>query len=188
MPIAFPPALRDPSYIRQQWLNLGDKQFAVVPAPIFTKNSLPKSANLIGGSYGWTLEPCKSVQQAVNLRNLSTQFRAPDQTNIVNPASLLGEQYDESDGFDKVLGYSSLRLTGTSFDASGAPLANCVVKCFDTTSDLLVGSTVSDISGNWVIYPNTIGPYYFVEYKAGGTDVFGTSPNTNTAATFTPGG
>jgi hypothetical protein len=114
-------------------------------------------------------------------------YQAPDQTASVNPAALIDEIYDETKGFDRDLGQQNNRIIGVSRDATGVALGNCVVKVFRTDDDTLVGRTTSDGSGNWTVYPIGAGPYYFVEYKAGSPDVFGTSPNTNTATQFTPG-
>ena len=114
-------------------------------------------------------------------------YTAPDQTAVVNPAAFIDELYDETIGFDRDLGQQNNRIIGISRDSAGAALGNCTVKVFRTSDDVLVASTTSDGSGNWTAYPNQQGPYYFVEYKAGAPDVFGTSPNTNTATPFTPG-
>ena len=114
-------------------------------------------------------------------------YRAPDQSATINPAATLVALFDQTVTFNRDLGQQNKRIIGVSRDSAGAALGNCTVKVFRTSDDVLVASTTSDGSGNWTAYPNQTGPYYFVEYKAGGTDVFGTSPNTNTATQFTPG-
>lgn len=115
-------------------------------------------------------------------------YVAPDQTARVNPAKYIDELYDMDVSYDRDLGQQNERIVGVSRDATGAALGSCVVKVFRTADDVLVASTTSDGSGNWTAYPNQPGPYYFVEYKAGSPDVFGTSPNTNTSTQFQPGG
>jgi hypothetical protein len=169
---------------------MATKAFAVVPAPNMGRPGFPLQAWNYGGPSGFSLNPGTGVMpnQAVNLRNLSKMYTAPDQTSRPNPAALIDELYDETKGFDRDLGQANIRIVGVSRDATGVALGTCVVKVFRTVDDVLVASTVSDGSGDWTAYPNQAGPYYFVEYKSGAPDVFGTSPNTNTATTFQPGG
>lgn len=190
MPIQFPrPTGPTRSYIESQWWAQKTKAFDAVPAPNLGRVGFPFQSWQIGGPSGWSLDPGIGVspKRATNLRNLSTMYVAPDQTARVNPAALIDELYDETKGFDRDLGQQNERIIGVSRDATGAALGGCSVKVFRTADDVLVASTVSDASGNWTAYPNQQGPYYFVEYKAGSPDVFGTSPNTNTATQFTPG-
>jgi hypothetical protein len=114
-------------------------------------------------------------------------YVAPTNTAVTNPARRIFAVSDDITGNDRVLGDQNARIIGVSRDSTGVALGGCTVKVFRTADDVLVASTVSDGSGNWTAYPNQEGPYYFVEYKAGIPDVFGTSPNTNTYTTFTPG-
>jgi hypothetical protein len=141
------------------------------------------------GQQGWSLAPGKAVHEfrAVNLRNLNAPYDASISTAVVNPARKAFAVSDDASSNDRVLGTQNERIVGVSRDSTGAALGSCTIKVFRTADDVLVASTVSDGSGNWTAYPDQEGPYYFVEYKAGSPDVFGTSPNTNTYTTFTPG-
>jgi len=189
MPIAFPLPSRDNALTAAAWLGQASKSFAVVPAPNLGRVGFPLQSWAVGGSSGWSMNPGTGVspKRAVNVRRLNTMYTAPDQTAVVNPAALIDELYDIDVSYDRDLGQQNNRIVGVSRDATGVALGTCVVKVFRTDDDVLVASTVSDGSGNWTAYPNQQGPYYFVEYKAGSPDVFGTSPNTNTATQFTPG-
>ena len=170
----------EPFYIRDWWKRQCTKAFDVVPAPNF--------GNVGGRLSPYRMDPGVSVQKAPNLRNLGFGFQAPDQYASVNPAAaILISFQDETNGFDRELGIQNERIIGVSRDSTGNPLAGVTVHVFQTATDVLVGQALSDGSGNWTVYPNQIGPYYFVEYKAGSPDVFGTTPNTNTSTQFTPG-
>ena len=179
-------------YREQSWLKNSLKAFDVVPAPNVAAPGVPFKANPSADGTQTILNPGiglpKGNTKGVNLRRLSTIYEAPTQTSLVNPASqLINDHIDEYSGDNRVLGASNNRIIGVSRDATGAALGNCVVNVFTTNSNVLAASTISDGSGNWTAYPNQPGPYYFVEYKAGSPDVFGTSPNTNTATQFAPG-
>ena len=189
MPIAFPLPARGNAFAEAAWMAQASKGFAVVPAPNLGRVGFPLQAWQQGGSGGWSMNPGIGVspKRAVNLRRLNTMYAAPALTSVVNPAALIDELYDNDVSYDRDLGQQNNRIIGVSRDATGAALGSCVVKVFRTVDDVLVASTTSDGSGNWTAYPNQPGPYYFVEYKAGSPDVFGTSPNTNTATQFTPG-
>lgn len=72
------------------------------------------------------------------------------------------------------------RITGTTRDSSGQPLANCVVDWFDSATDMKLDSVTSDADGLFEFRtagqpPNA---YYLVAYKSGETDVAGTTVNT----------
>lgn len=189
MPIAFPLAARGNTFSEAAWLNQAGKAFAVVPAPNLGCVGFPLQSWQQGGSSGWSMNPGTAVspKRAVNVRRLNTMYTAPDNTATVNPASLIDEMYDMDVSYDRDLGQQNNRIIGVSRDATGVALGNCVVKVYRTSDDVVVATTTSDGSGNWTAYPNQPGPYYFVEYKAGSPDVFGTSPNTNTSTQFTPG-
>ena len=166
------------------------KAFDIIPAPSMARAGVPFGQNCkYSGQPGWSLDPGKPVHEcrAVNLRNLSWTYDASISKSRVNPARRAFAVSDDINGNDRVLGTQNARIVGVSRDATGVALGSCTVKVFRTADDVLVGSTVSDGSGNWTAYPNQEGPYYLVEYKAGSPDVFGTSPNTNTYTTFTPG-
>lgn len=70
------------------------------------------------------------------------------------------------------------RFTGVTKDANGDPLSYTVVQLFQTIDDLFITETLSDIFGNFNIYSPYNTPHYMVAYKAGATDVGGTSKNT----------
>ena len=191
MPIAFPrPTGPVRSTVEGQWWKNQTKAFYVIPAPSMARAGVPFGQNCkYSGQPGWSLAPGKPVHEcrAVNLRNLSWTYDASISKSMVNPARRVFAVSDDINGNDRVLGTQNARIVGVSRDATGVALGSCTVKVFRTADDVLVGSTVSDGSGNWTAYPNQEGPYYYVEYKAGSPDVFGTSPNTNTYTTFTPG-
>jgi hypothetical protein len=70
-------------------------------------------------------------------------------------------------------------VSGVTRDVYGSPLGGVTVKLYQTSSDLMVSSVVSDPLGNYFVttpfYPDA---HYLVFYKAGSPDVFGTTPNT----------
>lgn len=69
-------------------------------------------------------------------------------------------------------------ITGVTRDSSGFPLGTCAVRCFRTADDRFMAETTSDGSGNFTIFATGTGPFYLVAYKAGTTDVAGTTVNT----------
>jgi hypothetical protein len=70
------------------------------------------------------------------------------------------------------------RLTGVTQDATGAVLGACTVNLFDTLTNVLLQTVVSDGLG---AYAFTIGTgtqqCYIVAYKATAPDVYGTTVN-----------
>ena len=73
-------------------------------------------------------------------------------------------------------------LSGLTKDSTSALLGSCVVDLFYTSNDQIISSVVSDpttAAWSFKIGPGA-GPFYAVAYKAGGTDVFGTTVNTLT--------
>lgn len=191
MPIAFPRATGPVrSVVEGQWWKNQTKAFDVVPAPSMARANVKFTQKCpCSGQPGWSLDPGKSVYdyRAVNLRRLNSPYDASISNATVNPARNAYAVFDNISSNDRVLGAQSIRIQGVSRDSTGVALGTCVINVFTTANNLLVASTVSDGSGNWTAYPIAQGPYYFVEYKAGSPDVFGTSPNTNTATQFTPG-
>jgi hypothetical protein len=191
MPIAFPRATGPVrSTVEGQWWKNQSKAFDVVPAPSMARTNVKFSQNCpCSGQRGWSLDPGKPQYEylAVNLRRLNTAYDASISNSTVNPARNAYAVFDNINSNDRVLGAQSNRIIGVSRDATGVALGNCVIKVFATANDTLVASTTSDGSGTWTAYPNAQGPYYFVEYLAGATDVFATSPNPNTPTQFTPG-
>jgi hypothetical protein len=72
-----------------------------------------------------------------------------------------------------------LSISGITKDSTGAVLANCTVHLFDA-NDLERAQGTSDGNGAyklWIRAPLAT-PCYIVAYKAGGTDVAGTTQNT----------
>lgn len=189
MPIQFPRPTGARSMFEAQWLRNCTKCFDAVPAPNMGNPGFPFAITASLGKRAWSLDPGIGVSpnKAVNLRRLNTMYQHPDNMLKTNPAAVLFELYDQTKSRAQVQADINGRIIGVSRDATGATLGNCSVKIFRTADDVLVATTTSDASGNWTAYPNQPGPYYFVEYKAGSPDVFGTSPNTNTATQFTPG-
>ena len=57
-------------------------------------------------------------------------------------------------------------LTGISRDSGGAALGSCVVKVYDSITDLVVAQAVSNASGNYSFVLDKTKTYYIVAYKA----------------------
>ena len=192
MPIAFPKNTGPTrSTVEGQWWKNQTKAFDVVPAPSMARAGIRFTQKCpYSGQLNWSLAPGKAVHEycAVNLRRLNSIYDASISNSMVNPARNAYAVFDNINSNDRVLGFQSQKIIGVSRDSTGAALDSVTVKVFLTTDDVLVASTVSDGSGNWTAYPNQVGPYYIVEYKAGSPDVFGTSPNTNQSTQFQPGG
>lgn len=72
-------------------------------------------------------------------------------------------------------------ITGVTRDSAGNPLGTCVVHCFRTADDRFMAQTTSDASGEFTVFAVGTGPFYLVAYKAGTTDVAGTTVNTLSA-------
>jgi hypothetical protein len=190
MPIQFP-AQRYMSNIEQQWwLKQNSKYFDVVPAPNMGRIGVQFGLGKQGQQQGYSFAPGMAANpiRAVNLRRLSTMYQDPCQTALCNPSNLLNALYDEVVGFDRNFAEQNSRISGVSRDATGNPLAGVTVNLFRTADNVVIGSTVSDGSGNWLFYSVSGDPFYVVEYKSGAPDVFGTSPNNLAATTFQPGG
>lgn len=191
MPVQFPkPTGPVRSCIESQWLRKQTKAFDAAPAPNLCQVGYPVAVSSPLGKRGWSLGPGVGLSpiRAVNMQELKTMYRAPDNMAKGNPAAELFAVYDRSKNNAQTEGGVNFRIAGVSKDSAGAALGACSVKIFRTADDVLVGTAVSDGSGTWTAYPNQPGPYYLVQYKAGSPDVFGTSPNTNTATPVTPGG
>jgi hypothetical protein len=71
-------------------------------------------------------------------------------------------------------------ISGVTRNSTGTPLETCVVNVFDTVSNTLLATTISDAGGNYSLGVNGLPglTFYAVAYKAGGTDVEGTTVNT----------
>ena len=73
-----------------------------------------------------------------------------------------------------------IAISGITRDSTGAVLGGVTVQVFETATDRFITEVVSDPTTGAYIVPVGIGtgPYYLVAYKAGGTDVAGTTVNT----------
>ena len=72
-------------------------------------------------------------------------------------------------------------ITGRTLDANSAPLGGCAVEIYENVSGQLRGATVSDANGNYSfdVTETASGLTFFaVAYKAGTSDVAGTTVNT----------
>lgn len=69
-------------------------------------------------------------------------------------------------------------ITGITRDSTGAALGNVTVDLFDTASDTIRGTTISDGNGNYLIDAQIDSTYYLVAYRTGAPDVAGTTVNT----------
>lgn len=69
-------------------------------------------------------------------------------------------------------------LSGVSRDSSGNPLGSCTLELYDTATNTLRGTAVSDSAGNFDLQSNINAAHYIVAYKAGSPDVSGTTVNT----------
>lgn len=69
-------------------------------------------------------------------------------------------------------------ISGVTKDSSGSALSNCTVLLFNTTTNTLEQTSVSDASGNYSFVVDKTRTWYAVSYKAGSPDVAGTTVNT----------
>lgn len=69
-------------------------------------------------------------------------------------------------------------ITGLTKDSTGAILGLVTVDLFDTASDTIRGTTISDANGNYLVDGQIDSTYYLVAYKTGASDVAGVSVNT----------
>lgn len=69
-------------------------------------------------------------------------------------------------------------ITGVTKDSTGAALGSVIVDLFDTASDVIRGTTISDANGNYLVDGQIDTTYYLVAYLAGSPDVAGTTVNT----------
>lgn len=166
MPIAFPIPDRGPDYNYSTALSTF--------APAFDLTNLGG----VGVEFGMdSLAPglpgCCAAP--VNLRNMGYDYEAVDFASRVNPVPC---PVADPRFFTVQLDYKSYSLSGISRDSAGSVLGNCVVQLFRTANDELLQEVTSDASGNFWFSLMPPGPYYLVAYKAGGTDVAGTTLNT----------
>lgn len=163
MPIAFPPArmgsLFDDYPLRYR------SPFAVVPAPHLGRPGTPLTASTLHPGGAWPLV-------ATNLLRLGTMYQNVQDTAIINPVNTV---WTDRLVYDRELNTTQYSFSGVSRDSAGAILATCQVNVVRTADKVLEVQTVSDGSGNWSVFVTQPRHYFFVEYKAGVPDVFGTS-------------
>lgn len=70
-------------------------------------------------------------------------------------------------------------ISGITKDNTGAVLTSCTVTLYDTVTNVVLQTTVSDATtGAYSFFANPFTTNYAVAYKAGGTPVSGTTVNT----------
>lgn len=71
-------------------------------------------------------------------------------------------------------------LSGVTRDGNGNADPACTVMIFETATNIIVGSTISDANGLWSINVaySSANAFYAVVYKVGSPDTFGTTVNT----------
>lgn len=74
---------------------------------------------------------------------------------------------------------SMKRLTGTTRNSAGDPLANAIVAIYLTTGDVWLRDCTSDLAGYYEAFSEYSGQnHYLLAYKAGAPDVAGTTVTT----------
>ena len=104
------------------------------------------------------------------------------------PMGVLGQCYESGgNSFETPhagYGTQSIKfILGTCVDNLDAPVANAIVQCFATTTDLLTGEVTANTDGTYAVPTPYVSPaqHYLVAYKAGSPDIAGTTVNTLTA-------
>lgn len=92
--------------------------------------------------------------------------------NVADQPTVASKPF-RSQPFDAVTRY----ITGVTKDSAGAALGSCTVQMFRTSDDAYMGETTSDGSGNYTLVSPGNFNLYLVAYKAGATDVAGTTKN-----------
>lgn len=69
-------------------------------------------------------------------------------------------------------------FTGTTKNRFGVALGSAIIKFFRTSSDIKLGQTISDSSGDYEFKVGSSLEHFAVGYKAGSPDLFGTTRNT----------
>lgn len=167
MPIAFPPA-RIGSVFDDVGL-LYRKPFDVVPAPNLGRPGIRFNAQ--------SLNPGIPLTKArPNVRRLGTMYAAVSDTAKVNPVNVA---ITDNRVYLRVLAGEdgNRELRGVSRDSVGVALGSCRVMLFRTEDNSFVKETTSDGSGNWAMSVMSAGAFFIVYYKAGGTDLAGTTKN-----------
>lgn len=74
-------------------------------------------------------------------------------------------------------------ISGITKDSTGAVLGSCTVKLYETATDLLLQTTISDaVTGAYAFFLTPSIPCYVVAYKVGAPDVTGVTLNTLVSA------
>ena len=68
-------------------------------------------------------------------------------------------------------------ISGVTRTCAGAALGSVTVLCFRTSDNALIGTTISDGSGNFSLTVTAGESHYLVGYLANAPDTFGTTRN-----------
>lgn len=115
--------------------------------------------------------------QSADIVNFTTAFW-PGGASMYNDGSIQGAIWFQEP--DIVAGASSrFGFVGVTRDQYGSPLGGVSLKLFRTSDNLLIDSTTSGPTGNYLLntafYPD---PHYIVAHKSGSPDVDGVTVNT----------
>jgi len=83
-------------------------------------------------------------------------------------------------GFNEVIPYYEERnylVSGVTKDSTGAALGGCTVKLFNSATNIMEQTVISDASGNFSFNVNKTQTWYLVSFKAGAPEVAGVSNN-----------
>jgi hypothetical protein len=72
-------------------------------------------------------------------------------------------------------GLSVSNIEGVTRDGNGAPLGGCIVHLFETSTDILRDTIISDEIGHFAFVTTPGVQYYMVAYLTGSPDVSGTT-------------
>jgi hypothetical protein len=79
--------------------------------------------------------------------------------------------------FRSKLSYDIRFISGVTKDSAGAILGYCTVNLFDSPTNTLVQTIISDANGKYSFQVQPGKTFYIVAYKAGSPDVSGTTVN-----------
>jgi hypothetical protein len=154
-------------------------------------------SGFIAATSGWQIIGLQDLR--LNRPDFQRQALFVDGWNAVAPATFETEWWPKGGGFigdggadvglleaawwgefDPAAGAASrYGFVGVTRDALGTAVGSCVVKLFRTSDDLLLDSTTSDPSGNFLLntpyYPDA---HYIVAHKTGSPDIDGATVNT----------
>lgn len=69
-------------------------------------------------------------------------------------------------------------ISGVTEDVNGAILGSCIVRLYNTATNLVEQTITSSTLGVYSFTVDKTQAYYSVSYKAGASDVYGTTVNT----------